>query len=181
MAWYDLIETPLGPLLIGGSAAGLHRIDFLEGTRDALDEERWVARLERDAGERVTRDAAPAAPAARQLREYFAGARREFDLPLAARGSDFQRRVWRELERIPYGAVTSYGVIAAALGQPKASRAVGAANGRNPLSIVVPCHRVIGANGTLTGYGGGLDRKHRLLAIERSAMDLAATPRAGAA
>jgi methylated-DNA-[protein]-cysteine S-methyltransferase len=104
--------------------------------------------------------------AARQLRAYFAGELREFDLPLDLHGTDFQRRVWRELQRIPYGETRSYSQIAAAIGAPQAVRAVGAANGANPIPIVVPCHRVIGAGGKLVGYGGGLPLKQRLLQLE---------------
>ena len=107
--------------------------------------------------------------ARRQLTEYFAGARRAFDLPLAASGTPFQRRVWEALRRIPYGETISYGELARRIGKPTASRAVGAANGRNPIAIVVPCHRVIGADGTLIGYGGGLPVKEALLALERRA------------
>jgi methylated-DNA-[protein]-cysteine S-methyltransferase len=107
-----------------------------------------------------------AAEAARQLRAYFAGKLREFDLPLDMHGTDFQLRVWRELERIPYGETRSYSQIAAAIGTPQAVRAVGAANGANPIPIVVPCHRVIGAGGKLVGYGGGLPLKRRLLELE---------------
>ncbi len=105
--------------------------------------------------------------ARRQLEEYFDGQRREFDLPLAPRGTKFQLQVWETLLDIPYGETTSYGAIAANLGHPNGSRAVGAANGRNPISIIVPCHRVIGASGALIGYGGGLDRKRTLLDLER--------------
>ncbi len=104
--------------------------------------------------------------AVRQLRAYFAGELREFDLPLDLQGTDFQLRVWRQLERIPYGETRSYSQIAAAIGAPQAVRAVGAANGANPIPIVVPCHRVIGASGKLVGYGGGLPLKKRLLALE---------------
>ncbi|MER5984611.1 methylated-DNA--[protein]-cysteine S-methyltransferase [Streptomyces sp. NPDC001787] len=102
----------------------------------------------------------------RQLEAYFAGELREFDLPLRLAGTPFQRSVWDELLKIPYGETRSYGELAESLGKPNASRAVGLANGKNPVSIVVPCHRVIGASGGLTGYGGGLDRKQRLLAFE---------------
>ncbi len=107
--------------------------------------------------------------AVRQLSEYFAGTRRVFELPLEPRGSSFQRRVWAQLERIPYGETTSYGALAQQLGAPRALRAVGAAHGANPLPIVIPCHRVIGANGSLTGFGGGLPIKRALLALEASA------------
>jgi methylated-DNA-[protein]-cysteine S-methyltransferase len=113
--------------------------------------------------------------AERQLKEYFAGARIEFDLPLDFHGTDFQKRVWAALLAIPFGQTRSYGEIAQALGNPGASRAVGAANGRNPLSIIAPCHRVIGANGKLTGFAGGLEAKAHLLALEaRPAMSCAA-------
>lgn len=111
--------------------------------------------------------AAPAVGAALQLADYFAGRRREFDLPLRPTGTPFQMAVWRELRQIPYGATASYGQIAARLGRPGASRAVGLANGRNPLGIVVPCHRVVGADGSMTGYGGGVPRKRFLLDLER--------------
>ena len=102
----------------------------------------------------------------RQLDEYFEGRRRSFDIPLNPSGTDFQRQVWMALRDIPYGATTSYGELAARIGRPQAMRAVGAANGRNPISIIVPCHRVIGRDGTLTGYGGGLPAKRLLLALE---------------
>ena len=108
-----------------------------------------------------------------QLGAWFLGQRRDFDLPLRPRGSPFQLTVWQELMRIPYGETRTYGEIARSLGRPEASRAVGAANGRNPLSIVVPCHRVVGADGSLTGYGGGLKRKRWLLEHERAVVERA--------
>jgi methylated-DNA-[protein]-cysteine S-methyltransferase len=104
--------------------------------------------------------------ARRQLAEYFAGGRTAFELPVAAAGSPFQRRVWELVGRIPYGQTTTYGELATELGDPALARAVGAANGRNPLSVIVPCHRVVGKDGDLAGYGGGLDRKRRLLELE---------------
>lgn len=104
---------------------------------------------------------------ARQLSEYFSGKRREFSLPLSPKGTEFQLRVWRALETIPYGETRSYGDMARLIGSPKACRAVGMANHRNPISIIVPCHRVVGANGSLTGYGGGLDAKRFLLDLEQ--------------
>lgn len=104
----------------------------------------------------------------RQLKEFFAGERREFDLPLAPKGTEFRRRVWAQLLKIPFGETMSYGQLARRIGNPAACRAVGAANGANPIALIIPCHRVIGANGTLTGYGGGLDLKEKLLAWERS-------------
>ncbi|MGI5488828.1 methylated-DNA--[protein]-cysteine S-methyltransferase [Microtetraspora malaysiensis] len=108
---------------------------------------------------------------------YFAQELRVFDLPLASRGTDFQRGVWQALTGVPYATTTSYGAIAADLGRPSASRAVGMANGRNPVSIVIPCHRVVGANGSLTGYGGGLPRKQRLLDMERRNTEGISSPR----
>jgi len=109
----------------------------------------------------------PFATAAAQLAGYFAGRRTSFDLPLAPAGTEFQRRVWAGLLAIPYGQTISYGELARRIGSPAASRAVGLANGRNPIAVVVPCHRVIGSDGSMTGYGGGLDRKRFLLALER--------------
>jgi len=111
-------------------------------------------------------DAAPFAAAGRQLAAYFAGQLTEFDLPLAPVGTQFQRRVWTALQTIPYGQSWSYGQLAEKIGSPAASRAVGLANGRNPIALVIPCHRVIGSDGSLTGYGGGLDRKRFLLELE---------------
>jgi methylated-DNA-[protein]-cysteine S-methyltransferase len=102
----------------------------------------------------------------RQLAEYFAGKRSQFELPLEPRGTEFQKKVWASLRTIPFGKTKSYAEIASAIGSPRACRAVGAANGKNPLSIVIPCHRVIGANGALTGFGGGLETKAKLLALE---------------
>ncbi|MFZ3567255.1 methylated-DNA--[protein]-cysteine S-methyltransferase [Streptomyces sp. BH097] len=113
------------------------------------------------------RDDRPFGRAIDQLNAYFEGELREFDLPLDLHGTPFQRSVWAQLQRIPYGETRTYGELAEALGKPAASRAVGLANGKNPVGVIVPCHRVIGANGDLTGYGGGLDRKRRLLAFER--------------
>lgn len=173
MTYYDTLDSPIGTILVGGSEAGVHRIDFL---RDAADLERCIAALERDGGEPPRRDRAAASEATRQLRAYLVGERTRFDLPLAPRGTAFQQRVWAALRTIPHGRTTSYGAIAAAIGQPSAARAVGLATGRNPLAIVVPCHRVIGAGGALTGYAGGLDRKRWLLALEAPAPAQAALP-----
>ena len=106
-----------------------------------------------------------------ELREYFAGERQMFDLPLAPQGTAFQQRVWQALLTIPYGEVRSYGDIARQIGDPKASRAIGGANNRNPIAIIIPCHRVIGANGRLVGYGGGLDKKEMLLSLEQQVME----------
>jgi methylated-DNA-[protein]-cysteine S-methyltransferase len=127
---------------------------------------RLLETLDPEAGD-LTVDAGPLEPAQRQLEAYFRGALREFDLPVAPRGTAFQLRVWAELRRIPYGVTISYGELARRLGDPNLTRAVGAANGANPISIIFPCHRVIGADGSLTGYGGGLEVKRALLALER--------------
>lgn len=153
---YEMMESPVGPLLLAGNREGLSRIVFPIDGRAASPGAGW-------------RRGSPAlSEAIRQLGEYFDGERTEFDLPLAPDGTEFQRRVWQELRRIPYGRTISYGELARRVGNPRASRAVGAANGKNPISIVVPCHRVIGADGSLTGFGGGLPVKRRLLQLEGS-------------
>ncbi len=148
---YTWMESPVGRLLLAADESGLRQILF-RGEPAA----HW-----RD-------DPQPLAEAVRQLRAYFAGELRDFDLPLAPEGTPFQLRVWRELRNIPYGQTISYGELARRVGSPNGSRAVGLANGANPISIVVPCHRVIGSNGKLTGYGGGLENKQRLLSLERA-------------
>ena len=119
-------------------------------------------------------DASPLRDVVEQLEGYFAGERRSFALPLRPVGTPFQLEVWRELERVPYGATASYGELACRIGRPAAVRAVGLANGRNPISIVVPCHRIVGAGGALTGYGGGLERKRLLLDLEQGVTALSA-------
>jgi len=149
--------TPIGQLLLVGSEARLEAIHFQSGPQPTAVRPEWIP------GERPFRSVI------RQLQEYFAGQRRHFDVPLEPLGTPFQRAVWHELTQIPYGASTSYGEIARRLGQPLASRAVGRANGANPWPIVVPCHRVIGANRSLTGFGGGLDIKRKLLLLEAEA------------
>jgi methylated-DNA-[protein]-cysteine S-methyltransferase len=151
---HDIVPSPLGDLLVVGDGVALTGLYMQEGP----------GRIE-PPGRREP-SAAPFAAAREQLAEYFAGRRRRFELPLAPAGTAFQRRVWAALERIPFGETARYGELAEALGAPRAARAVGAANGRNPISIVVPCHRLVGADGTLTGYGGGLERKRFLLALE---------------
>ena len=166
MSHYDIFESPLGPVFVGGSGAGLHRVDFLGAPRD---ERACATLLERESGEAPTRDRATAAAAVRQLTEYFAGERTRFELPLAPRGMGFQLAVWEALRTVPYGETATYGEMAQVITRSGAARAVGAATGRNPLSVIVPCHRVVGADGTLTGYGGGLDRKAQLLALEARA------------
>ena len=164
---YHDFDTPIGTLRLVGNARQLERIDLPN-----------AAAREPDAAWRRRRDALPAAlaTAKRQIAEYFDGTRRDFDLPLAPDGTTFQLRVWEELSRISYAETISYGELARRIGKPTASRAVGAANGRNPLAIVVPCHRVIGADGTLTGYGGGLPVKKALLALERRIAGKALSP-----
>jgi methylated-DNA-[protein]-cysteine S-methyltransferase len=156
MNTFTIIDSPIGRLFLcanGRALTGLHmEVPGREFPRDLS----WVE----DA------DAAPLAAAARQLREYFCRARREFDLPLSFGGTPFQHRVWQALTEIPYGETVSYGELARRVENPRASRAVGMANNRNPIAILVPCHRVIGADGSLTGYGGGLERKRWLLAHE---------------
>ena len=169
MSYYDVIESELGPLFVGGSAAGVHRIDFL---RDGRDERHFVECLARESGEAPVRDETAAATAAGQLCEYFAGTRERFDLSLAPAGTPFRQQVWRLLLEIPHGQTATYGEIANRLGTPDAARAVGGAVGRNPLAVVIPCHRVVGTNGALTGYAGGLDRKRWLLNHEATALRL---------
>ena len=163
MAWYDILDTELGSLFVGGSDAGVHRINFVTD-RHTLDDE--VHSLEADSGEPVAHDPDAARPAVEALAEWFADGDRDFDVPLAPRGTAFQQRVWGWLLTIPSGSTTSYGEIAFEIGQPGAARAVGGAVGRNPLSIVVPCHRVIASDGSLGGYASGLDRKRWMLAHE---------------
>ncbi len=155
---YTYFESPIGPLLIAGDAQAVTRISFPKDGRAVRPEAEWTESAKGPVGEAI-----------RQLREYFSGRRRDFDLPLAPEGTEFQQSVWRRLQEIPYGATISYGELAKRVGNANASRAVGAANGKNPLPIVVPCHRVIGANGKLVGFGGGLPIKQALLEIEMKA------------
>ena len=149
--WTTTIDSPVGPLLLTSDGTSLTRLLFAADPDPAWSTEPCL----------VLEDAV------RQLEEYFAGERRDFDLPLDPAGTPFQLTVWAALRDIPYAETINYGQLAGRVGNPNASRAVGLANGRNPISIVVPCHRVIGADGSLTGYGGGLDRKRALLALER--------------
>ena len=151
------IDSPVGPLLLAGSARGLRQLHFRGGPGAAAVPAHWRA------------DPQALQAAATQLREYFAGTRRVFEVPLDLRGTPFQLAVWRALQQIPYGVTTSYGLLARELGRPQGARAVGLANGANPVPIIVPCHRVIGANGTLTGFGGGLPVKRALLQLEGAA------------
>ena len=156
-AWYDIVDSPVGRLLLTGDERALGGLFMMDtGGHSMTPAPEW------------TRRPGMFGAAADQLAEYFAGTRTEFDLPLAPHGTPFQLAVWAELTQIPFGVTASYGEVAAALGKSLlASRAVGLANGRNPISIIVPCHRVIGADGSLTGYGGGLDRKTWLIDHER--------------
>ncbi|MBQ0825573.1 methylated-DNA--[protein]-cysteine S-methyltransferase [Streptomyces tagetis] len=157
MKQHTVTDSPCGPLTLvaeDGVLCGLYMSD----QRHRPPEESFG-----------TPDDAPFAEAKRQLAAYFAGELREFTLELRLRGTAFQRSVWERLRAIPYGETRTYGQLAADLGAPTASRAVGLANGRNPVGIVIPCHRVVGANGALTGYGGGLPRKRHLLALEQAA------------
>ena len=146
--WHAYARSPIGDLLLVASEEGLVRVEFPPAQSD------------------TRRDDAPFTAVMRQLDEYFAGTRKQFDVPLALRGTPFQIEVWNTLLRIPYGETRSYADIARSIGRPTATRAVGAANGANPIPIIVPCHRVIGSNGTLTGFGGGIAVKRRLLDLE---------------
>jgi methylated-DNA-[protein]-cysteine S-methyltransferase len=163
---YAWMESPVGGLLLGADDRGLRYILFGDG-RDARS-----AREAASGKSGRRQDVTPLREAMRQLRAFFAGELQEFDLPLAPEGPSFHCKVWRELCNIPYGQTISYGELARRIGSPNASRAVGRANGANPIAIVIPCHRVIGSNGKLTGYGGGLPRKEFLLALERSQQSL---------
>ena len=154
--YYRHLDSPIGDLLLAGKNDVLHVVGFPTGTMRREPEPGWK------------RDDGAFADAARQLTEYFAGTRKRFDLPLHLDGTDFQRDVLRALQEIPYGETATYADIARRIGRPRAVRAVGAANGRNPIPIIVPCHRVIGSDGSLTGFGGGLDAKQALLELEAS-------------
>lgn len=158
---YDLVDSPVGELLVAATERGLCRISY---TPAGLDDE--LARLY---GPRVLR--LPLDEVRRELDEYFAGRRTGFDLPLDLRVAPFNELVLHELARVPYGQTTTYGALATLAGRPQAARAVGTVMNRNPLPIVLPCHRVVGANGSLTGYAGGLDRKRALLALEGAMLD----------
>ncbi len=156
---YCHVESPIGTLLVAGDDEALRSIEFPREGKPGQPKPEWHESMR-----------GPVAEAVRQLREYFNGSRTEFDLPLAPEGTPFQCAVWRQLQEIPYGETISYGELAKRVGNPKASRAVGAANGKNPIPIVIPCHRVIGSNGKLTGFGGGLPTKEALLALESASL-----------
>src|SRR5271163_1303390 len=152
--WYTRYESPIGAMLLAADENGLRMISFAQGSRTQHPRPDWQEAT------------APFAETIRQLRAYFEGKLKNFDVPLSLQGSDFQLRVWQNLRAIPYGETISYGQLARRIGNPKAARAVGLANGSNPIPIIVPCHRVIGSNGSLVGYGGGLPIKKALLLIE---------------
>jgi len=152
--YYCYFYTPIGELLLACEADSLSMIGFPQGAMRRDPEADWIY------------NEAPFEIVRRQLAEYFAGERKDFDLPLSLSGTEFQVAVLEALQQIPYGETTSYGAVAKQIGRPKAVRAVGAANGRNPIPIIVPCHRVIGTSGDLTGFGGGLDTKAALLRLE---------------
>lgn len=154
LVFYTTVETPVGPLLLAGDSDGLRRVSFENSKRFAIPPAGWMQNKQ------------IFCEVIRQLNEYFAGTLKEFDLFLAPEGTPFQLSVWRGLRTIPYGETISYAQLAERIGNPRAVRAVGHANGANPLPIIVPCHRVIGSDGDLTGFGGGLPVKIKLLAIE---------------
>jgi len=159
---YTLHDSPIGSILLVGTTKGLHHITF--------DGRKRIKNIPQDSA--WIQSAKPFGKARKQLDEYFTGKRKSFSLSLTPQGTEFQHKVWQHLSDIAYGQTSTYGAIAAKLGNRNASRAVGAANGANPLSIVVPCHRVIGANGKLTGFAGGLAIKDWLLALERGEQSL---------
>ncbi len=155
--YHSLFRSPIGPLTVAVSERGLVTLEF--GDAHPRKGRAWR-------NVQWQKSAEMTAPYVKQLEEYFAGVRREFTLPLDLRGTEFQKRCWQALLEIPYGRTRSYADVARAVGKPRAFRAVGLANNRNPIAIVVPCHRVIGSDGSLTGYGGGLDLKEELLRRE---------------
>jgi methylated-DNA-[protein]-cysteine S-methyltransferase len=151
---YTTMDSPIGELLLLGDGEELHGLYMQAGRHPVHVQPRWQ------------RDDEAFADVRRQLNEYFAGDRDSFDVPMHLDGSAFQRTVWHALTETPYGKTISYGELARRIGRPDLARAVGTANGQNPIAVIVPCHRVIGANGKLVGYGGGLDNKRRLLELE---------------
>lgn len=161
---YTYCDSPLGALLLAGDGKRLHLIGFPEGKGRMRHQPEWQ------------RDDNAFKEVRQQLEAYFAGELQRFDLALAPEGTDFQKAVWQALTTIPYGATRSYGEIAQQIGRPKASRAVGAANGQNPIPIIIPCHRVIGSTGKLTGFGGGLAAKETLLGLEQRFAPFALRP-----
>ncbi|HLZ12754.1 MAG TPA: methylated-DNA--[protein]-cysteine S-methyltransferase [Candidatus Acidoferrum sp.] len=152
--YYATMESPVGTLRLVAEELGLRTVCFVRGRKNEKPDREWKE------------DAAFFVDVMRQLNAYFAGELREFEIPLLMEGTEFQKRVWKALQAIPYGETMSYGELAKTIGEPKAVRAVGAANGQNPIPIIVPCHRVIGSDGSLTGFGGGIENKRRLLELE---------------
>ena len=152
--FFTHMQTPIGSLLLAGEEKCLHYLSFPEGKMSFGPDESWVQRDDILGEVRA------------QLKAYFAGELRKFDLPLKLSGTNFQNKTWQTLATIPFGQTRTYGWLAKAVGSPRASRAVGAANGANPIPIILPCHRVVGANGSLTGFGGGLPVKKYLLELE---------------
>lgn len=158
--FYTTFESPVGTLLLAGDANGLRVVSFESSKHAAPPQADWK------------QDNAPFCEVIRQLQAYFRGALKEFDLPLALEGTKFQLRVWNALRSIPYGETISYAQLAERIGNPKAVRAVGLANGSNPIPIIIPCHRVIGSDASLTGFGGGLATKKMLLELESKQLNL---------
>jgi methylated-DNA-[protein]-cysteine S-methyltransferase len=157
---YTTMKSPIGPLTLVGDAGGLRLVHFATGRRPWSPHRDWIE------------DRAAFKEVIRQLEAYFEGKLQDFDLPLVLDGTEFQLLVWRNLQKIPYGETISYGQLARRIGSPDAARAVGLANGSNPIPIIIPCHRVIGSNGDLTGFGGGLPVKKKLLALESRQLSL---------
>ena len=158
--FYTRIDSPVGKLLLAADAQGLRQVSFESSKRAAAVQPLWKE------------DNAPFGEVIRQLQAYFSGELKHFDLPLAPEGTEFQLRVWNSLRTIPYGETISYAQLAQKIGNPQAVRAVGLANGCNPIPIIIPCHRVIGSDGSLTGFGGGLANKQKLLALESRQLSL---------
>ena len=156
MIRYTTFATPLGTMLAAANEDGLTRVDFIDSKYMRPVDSQW----------REDARYAPLAACATQLAEYFADQRKVFDLPLSPHGTPFQERVWQEIARVPFGETITYSTLAQRAGSPSSSRAAGAATGRNPIAIIVPCHRIVGADGSLTGYAGGLHRKTHLLELE---------------
>jgi methylated-DNA-[protein]-cysteine S-methyltransferase len=157
---YTTIESPIGSLMLAGDQGGLRLVHFATGRRPKSPQRDWIE------------DRTPFKEVIRQLEAYFRGKLQDFDLPVVLDGTEFQLLVWRNLREIPYGETISYGQLARRIGSPDAARAVGLANGSNPIPIIVPCHRVIGSNGDLTGFGGGLPVKKKLLELENRQLRL---------
>ena len=158
--YYTMVESPVGPLLLAGDRKALRQVSFANSKRSAPPRSDWQE------------NRAAFTEVIRQLQAYFRGELKEFNVPLAMEGTSFQLRVWNTLRTIPYGETISYAQLAGRIGNPKAVRAVGLANGSNPIPIIVPCHRVIGSDGSLTGFGGGLGTKKKLLDLESKQLNL---------